>query len=98
MLATRIASVSAIEIASAADRNDEPREVDLRHELRVPDDGVAGVAERGGEELPRQQSRQREQRIRNRTGRKLGDAAEDDREDHHWNYGPDHRPGDADHG
>ena len=83
---------------TVARRHDQPREIDLADEVGVADQAVGGVAEAGREEGPRQHAGEHHQRIGGgAVGGQLGDAAEDDGEDHHGQKRPDHRPRRADH-
>lgn len=79
--------------------NDEPGKVDFRDEVGVGDETVARLAEGIGEELPGQHAGHDEERIGDgRVGVELGNAAEDDGENHHSEEGADDSPGDTDDG
>src|SRR5262249_22946955 len=80
-----------------AGRDDQAREIDFGDQVGVADQAVAGFGERGGEELPGQQSGEHEQRVWDVGGRRqLGDFAEHEREHDHRDERPDQGPGDAD--
>src|SRR6266540_1122092 len=77
------------------ERDYEPREVDLRHELGVADDAGAALRERLLEVEPGEQARVHEHRIRQAVRRNIREPAEDDREDDHRRDRLNNRPGSA---
>ncbi len=78
------------------ERQEDPREVDLRHEPAIGHDARAGEPHRAREVRPRQERRVREDRIRHAVRREVGEPAEDEREDDHREEGLEDRPGHPD--
>ena len=77
------------------DRDDEPREVHLLHEVLAADEAVGGLGNAGGEEGPRHERGEGEDGVRDAIGRDAGEASEDHAEDDHRHERLDHRPGRA---
>src|SRR5439155_19042259 len=79
------------------DGNHQAREVDLRDQILVSDQAVAGAVERVGEQQPGQQAAEIEQRLGGVVGGKVAQLG-DDREDDHGAERLNDGPGDAKHG
>lgn len=74
------------------------RKVHLRDQVGVTGQTVGGLRKDTGEQEPRHHAGEHHDRIgRCAIGGKIRDVAEDDREHHHREERPDHRPGHADH-
>ena len=79
--------------------NNDARKIDLADEVGVGDETIRGLAQNAGNEKPRQHPGENQDRIGHRAvARKLGELAENDREDRHGQSRPHNRPDDADHG